>query len=257
MSSQNDNKINWNEVVGKEALGENGVDFGTIKEVAGDYIVTEIGMLNKKIYHLPKSSVKYFNGVFLNFSLDESNLTTYEQKIGESALNDNSLSESPNTPTKEETSIPLISEDLQVTKNITEDNMKIVKEPVKEAKTVQIELMHEKVTIERRNVNMNADTYNKGTNIGLNNNEASNQEPHKGSERAGSMYSKIEFLIPIKKEEPVITKKSFVREEVIIKKKPVTETKTITEEIINEELTKEGISYKDEQNIQRKDNIPL
>ena len=193
MSSQNDNKINWNEIVGKEALGENGVDFGTIKEVAWDYIVTEIGMLNKKIYHLPKSSVKYFNGVFLNFSLDESNLTTYEQKIDESAVNDNSLSESPDMPTNVETSIPLISEALQVTKKIIEDNVKIIKEPVKETKTVQIELMYEKVTIERRNVNMNTDTYNKGTNTSLNDNEASNQEPHKGSERAGSMYSKAEF----------------------------------------------------------------
>ena len=39
-------------------------------------------------------------------------------------------------------------------------------------------------------------------------------------------YSWTEYSIPIKKEEPVITKKSFVREEVIIKKKPITETKT-------------------------------
>src|SRR5688500_15057177 len=111
MSSENNNEINWNEVVGKEALGENGLDFGTIREISDDYIVTEVGMLNKKIYHLPKTFVKHFNGVFLNFSLNVSDLPIYEQKIGESAFNDKSSSGSLSTTTKEEMSIPLISED--------------------------------------------------------------------------------------------------------------------------------------------------
>ncbi len=241
MSSENDTEINWNEVVGKEALGENGLDFGTVKEVTGDYLVTEVGMLNKKIYHLPKSSAKYFNGVFLNFSLNESDLSIYEQKIDESAADDKSFLQSQDVSTNEETFIPLISENLQVTKNIIEDNKKIVKVPIKETKTVQIQLMHEKVTIERRDVNQKDNTYEKGTNIGLKNNVESNQEPGDGSE----IYSKAEFLIPIKREEPIITKKSFVREEVVLKKNPVTETKTITEEI-----TKEEISYNKGQNIQ-------
>ena len=242
MSSENNNEINWNEVVGKEALGENGLDFGTVKELTDDYIITEVGMLNKKIYHLPKSSAKYFNGVFLNFSLNESDLSIYEQKIEESvAADDKVFSESQDVSTKGEDLIPLIGEDLQVTKNILEDNKKIVKVPVKETKTVQIELIHEKVIIERRNVNQNDNTYEKGTNTSLKNNMPSNQEPGDGAE----IYSKAEFLIPIKKEDPVITKRSFVREEVVIKKKPVTETKTFTEEI-----TREEISYNKGQNIQ-------
>ena len=241
MSSDNNNKINWNEVVGKEALGENGLDFGTVKEVTDDYIVTEVGMLNKKIYHLPKSSAKYFNGVFLNFSLNESDLSIYEQKIEESATEDKFFSESQDKSIKGEDVIPLIGEELQVTKNIIEDNKKIVKVPVKETKTVQIELMHEKVIIECRNVNQNDTTYERGISTSLKNNNPSNQEPGDGPE----IYSRAEFLIPIKKEDPVVTKRSFVREEVVIKKKPVTETKTITEEI-----TKEEISYNKGQNIQ-------
>ena len=241
MSSENNNEINWNEVVGKEALGENGLDFGTVKEVTDDYIVTEVGMLNKKIYHLPKSSAKYFNGVFLNFSLNESDLSIYEQKIEESAVEDKVFSESQDMSTKGEDLIPLIGEDLQVTKNIIEDNKKIVKVPVKETKTIQIELIYEKVTIERRYVNQSDNTYVKGTKSDLKNNKPSNQEPGDGAE----IYSKAEFLIPIKKEDPIITKRSFVREEVVIKKKPVTETKTITEEI-----TREEISYNKGQNVQ-------
>jgi stress response protein YsnF len=241
MSSDNNNKINWNEVVGKEALGENGLDFGTVKEVTDDYIVTEVGMLNKKIYHLPKSSAKYFNGVFLNFSLNESDLSIYEQKIEESETEDKFFSESQDKSIKGEDVIPLIGEELQVTKNITEDNKKIVKVPVKETKTVQIELMHEKVIIECRNVNQNDATYERGTSTSLNNNNPSNQYLGDGPE----IYSRAEFLIPIKKEDPVVTKRSFVREEVVIKKKPVTETRTITGKI-----TKEEINYNKGQNIQ-------
>jgi stress response protein YsnF len=228
------------------------LDFGTVKEVTDDYIVTEVGMLNKKIYHLPKSSAKYFSGVFLNFSLNESDLSIYEQKIGESTPNDNFLSESLDKPTTEDILIPLISEDLQITKNIIEDDKKIVKEPIKETKTVQIELMHEKVIVERRIVNKNDNIYDKGTSTNLNNNEISSQVSQKGSESPGSMYSKTEFLIPIKKEEPVITKKSFVREELIVKKKPITETKTITEEI-----TKEEVKYENEGIDKTKDKMIL
>ena len=252
MSSKNDSKINWNEVIGKEALGENGLDIGTIKEISADYVVTETGMFNKKIYHLPKTSAKYFNGVFLNFSLKESDLSTYEQKIKENVLNDDSFSESENKSTNEELSIPLISEDLQVTKTIAEDNIKIVKEPIKETKTVELELMHEEVTIERRNVGINEDTIEKGRNTNLINDDSSTLEPYKESEGEPSMYSKTVFSIPIKKEEPLIRKNPFVREEVIIKKKPITVTKTIEDEI-----TTEDIKYDDEDIEKTKDRIPL
>ena len=252
MSSKNDDEINWNEVVGKEALGENGLDIGTIKDISDDYIVTEVGMLKKKIYHLPKSSAKYFNGVFLNFSLNESDLSTYELKIGEGAFSEDSFSGLQDMAAKKEMLIPLISEDLKVTKTIIEDNIRIVKEPIKETKTVKIELRYEKVTIERRDVSMNDVMLDKGTNINLSNSKTSNEGPNQQSDSEGSMYSKTEFLIPIKKEEPLITKKSFVREELVINKKPITETKTIAEEI-----TKEEVKYDNEVKEKTKDRIPL
>jgi stress response protein YsnF len=86
----------------------------------------------------------------------------------------------------------------------------------------------------------------------LNNDKTSSPVSQKGSESPGSMYSKTEFLIPIKKEESVITKKSFVREELIVKKKPITETKTITEEI-----TKEEVKYENEGTEKTKDKMIL
>ena len=72
MSSDHDEDIDWNKVMEKEAMGENGLDLGTIKQIEEDYIITEMGGLTKKRYKLPRSAVKSFNGVFLNFLLNES-----------------------------------------------------------------------------------------------------------------------------------------------------------------------------------------
>ena len=48
MSSDYDKEIDWNKVMEKEAMGENGLDLGTIKQIEDDYIVTEMGGLTKK-----------------------------------------------------------------------------------------------------------------------------------------------------------------------------------------------------------------
>ena len=52
-----------------------------------------------------------------------------------------------------ETRIPVIGENLQVSKKVVEDKVDIIKEPVKETKTVEIDLTYEKVTIERIPIN--------------------------------------------------------------------------------------------------------
>ena len=51
--------------------------------------------------------------------------------------------------------------------------------------------------------------------------------------------SRTEIKIPLKREEIETTKQSYVKEEVIVTKKPVTETKTITEELRSEKLTED------------------
>ncbi len=52
----------------------------------------------------------------------------------------------------------------------------------------------------------------------------------------GPVESRTEISIPLKREEPVVTKKPYVIEEVIVKKKPVIETKEISEEVTSEKV---------------------
>ena len=49
--------------------------------------------------------------------------------------------------------------------------------------------------------------------------------------------SKTEITIPLKKEDMIIEKKPYVKEEIIIKKKQVSETKTISEQLISEKVS--------------------
>jgi stress response protein YsnF len=49
-----------------------------------------------------------------------------------------------------ETRIPVIEERLQVSKRVSTHDVTITKEPTKETKTVEVPVMHEELTIERR-----------------------------------------------------------------------------------------------------------
>ena len=238
MSSDYDKEIDWNNVMEKEAMGENGLDLGTIKQIEDNYIVTEMGGLTKKKYKLPKSKIKSFNGVFLNFSLNELDTSAYmlkDDKVNVSTADSLAQSVQSGREEEDQTLVPLVGEDIQITKKILEDSVKISKEPLRETKTIQIDLMHEKITIEKRALDNNDNTYNSRFNSGsgLTNRVSSEDEVKDEKE---SVYSKTKILIPIKREEPVITKRSFVKEEIVVKKKPVTETEKVSEEVINEEV---------------------
>jgi len=235
VSTTNDKNIDLDSLVEKEAVGIDGLDLGTVKEIGDTFVITQKGLINKKKYHLPVTFIESFDGDIVRFAINETNLESYEQREANS-FDDYSSFKASDMSKAVETTIPLMSEDLQVTKKIIEDNVKIIKEPVKETKTVQIELMHEKVTIEKRPIN----------------NENNIGENDSASDLEGPTESKFEITIPIKREEPVITKRSFVREEVIVKKEPITETKTITEEITNEE-----IKYDSKENDESKEKMPL
>ena len=238
MSSDHDEDIDWNKVMEKEAMGENGLDLGTIKQIEEDYIITEMGGLTKKRYKLPRSTVKSFNGVFLNFLLNESDASALMLKEDNINMNTDSSMQSVDSgvPEVEQETVPLIGEDLNVTKKIIEDNVKISKEPLKETKTIQITLMHEEITAEKIAIGNDTNTYNSKSNSVSSQTNIASSEDERIDDKEPAIYSKVELLIPVKREEPVITKRSFVKEEIVVKKKPVTETKTVSEEVVNEEM---------------------
>jgi uncharacterized protein (TIGR02271 family) len=119
-----------------------------------------------------------------------------------------------------------MGEELVVTKKELQDEITITKEPIRETKTQQVQLIHEEIEIERRPVNNLSNSTIDDTSI---------------SKDIHPVESKTQIKIPLKREEVEVTKKPFVKEEVAIKKKIVTYKKEITEEVTLEELDSSNI----------------
>jgi hypothetical protein len=69
----NDNEINWTEVLKKEARGIDEADFGEVQEISLHYILTERGLINKDKFYLPSDLVEGFDGDKLRFAISGNN----------------------------------------------------------------------------------------------------------------------------------------------------------------------------------------
>ena len=212
--------VDWSDVIKKEARGSGDEDLGEVHEVREDYILVQRGLINKDKFYIPKDMVESYDGDVLRF------------KISEEDAKSRFLGDSPPSPTTankgvrkaEETVVPITEESLDASKRESTVDATIIKEPVKETKTVEVQVTHEEISVERREVN----------------DHATEQRP---------VQSRTETKVPLKREDVQVTKQPYVKEEIVINKKPVTETKTITEDIITEKVTvrnPEGEEVKEE-----------
>jgi stress response protein YsnF len=124
---------------------------------------------------------------------------------------------------------------LEVSKKESVVEAKVIKKPVKETKTVEVELTHEELIIEKRSV-AEADKTTI-TSPSSPTPTTTTTTPPTSSSSQEITQSKTEINIPLKREDVVVSKKPYVKEEIVIKKKPVTETKTITEQVTSEEVS--------------------
>ena len=116
-----------------------------------------------------------------------------------------------------EENVQLTEERLDVSKESQKNQATITKKPVTETKTVEVPLTREEIaSIERR-------------------------PPSDQTEAQSPIQSPEEIKIPLKREEAQITKMPYVKEEVVVKKKAVTDKKEITEDIASEELDSSNV----------------
>jgi len=238
--------IPWNEIIKKEAVGINNEDLGKVQEVGSVSILTKKGFLNTEFFNIPKNLVERYDGDKVYFKINEeearsfskrnTSITTEKEEeekdysINQSKIpiedenNDLSTHSSSIDSKNNDIVIPLMSEELVVTKKEVIDEVTITKEPTKETKTEQVQLMHEEINIERRPVKDLTDSANNRTT----------------KEDIPPIESKTEIKIPLKREEVEVTKKPYVKEEIVIKRKPISETRRISEEIITEQIVEPG-----------------
>jgi uncharacterized protein (TIGR02271 family) len=216
MSNSNES-IAWDDVTKKEARGAtDDSDFGEVQEVGQQYVLTQKGMVSKEKFYIPKYLVQGFDGSTLWFNASQDQLQGWKR---DSPPDDNEYSnyKTQETPSDIETRIPLIEERLNVSKSTSTSEATITKEPVTETKTVEVPVTHEELTVERRPAGESSST--------------TTERP---------VQSKTDTKVQLSKEDVQVTKDAFVKEEVVVKKKPVTETRTVSDTVRSEKIDVSG-----------------
>ena len=238
----------WNDVIKKEARGLNDADLGEVQEVNETIVVTEKGSINKEKFYLPKSITHGYNGRTLLFDITEEEakgkfMTEPTTTTERTATSPSSTEEGAKLSTVDtentEKSIPVIEERLEISKKESIEEAKVIKEPSKETRTVEVELVHEELIIERKAVQLDKASTTTTT--------TTTTTPTTTSSSEEIMQSKTEINIPLMREDVVVSKKPYVKEEIVIKKKPVTETKTVTEQVTSERVKVKGQAGEEEE----------
>ena len=222
--SREEGRINWNDVIKKEARGKNDEDLGKVQEVGDTYVLVQKGLISKEKLYIPQSEVEGYDGDVLRFKISEDDIRS--KYLGDmppsvsSSVDDNTNNNEEENIAKQEesesTRVPLVEEKLNVSKReVTYKEATLIKEPVTETKTVEVPVTHEELIVERR--------------------------PPTGAttsqdELKPPVTTREEIKIPLKKEEFEVKKEPYVKEEAVIKKKRVEERKTITEDVKSEKL---------------------
>jgi len=222
--SREDGRINWNDVIKKEARGKNDEDLGKVQEVGNTYVLVQKGLISKVKFYIPQSEVEGYDGDVLRFKISEDDIRS--KYLGDmppsvsSSVDDNTNNNEEENIAKQEesesTRVPLVEEKLNVSKReVTYKEATLIKEPVTETKTVEVPVTHEELIVERRPPT-----------------EATTSQ----DELKPPVTTREEIKIPLKKEEFEVKKEPYVKEEAVIKKKRVEERKTITEDVKSEKL---------------------
>jgi uncharacterized protein (TIGR02271 family) len=219
MSYSNNNSVEWDSIIKKEARGvTDDFDLGEVQELGSNYVLTQKGMVSKEKFYIPKYLVQGFDGDTLWFNVTEDQARNSFMRDSAPMVEEYSRYRRSDTPADIETRIPVMEEKLNVSKRMSTTEATITKEPVTETKTVEVPVTHEEVSVERR--------------------PASGSTTTTAAEKPVS--SKTEIKVPLNREEVQVTKEPYVKEEVVVKKEPVTETRTVSEQVTSEKVDVKG-----------------
>jgi uncharacterized protein (TIGR02271 family) len=219
-TSPGDAVVNWDRIIHKNVRTLDNQGMGKVIAVPNDEDTIIISSQSGgEQYKIPRSCVSGFNGaeVLLNETAYKISSSYRVNSAGayEAKPSDIITEERQQEGKEEQTTVPLIEERLNVSKKTSTTQYTITKEPVTEKKTIEVSVTHEELVIEKR--------------------------PAKDSSSAqGPVKSKTEIKVPLNREEVEVTKKPFVKEEIVMKKKPVTETRTVSDTVTSERINMSG-----------------
>jgi uncharacterized protein (TIGR02271 family) len=221
-TSPGDAVVNWDRIIHKNIRTLDNQGMGKVIAMPNDEDTIIISSQSGgEQYKIPRSSVSGFNGaeVLLNetaYKISSSyrvdNALAYEARLSDIITEERQQQEE-----KEESTVPVIEERLNVSKKTSITQYTITKDPITEKKTIEVPVTHEELIVEKRPPKYST-----------------------SSSAQGPVKSKTEIKVPLNREEVEVTKEPFVKEEVVVKKKPVTETRTVSDTVRKERIKMSG-----------------
>ncbi|HKG89932.1 MAG TPA: YsnF/AvaK domain-containing protein [Nitrososphaeraceae archaeon] len=235
--------IDWDDVIKKEARGINDEDLGEVQEVTQDYVLVKKGVINKEKLYIPRDLAIGYNGTILIFNITAEEAKNKFLRDSEPVLLQSQVSGEGATITDDLVIIPVMAERLDVSKKAYSQEAKIIKESITDTKTTEVQLVHEELYIETRPISQEEEEVS--TAKGYQTNTSSS------SSSLVSSSSSVQSDIPTEEEEevatlflrvevPEVSKHPYLKEEIIVKKESITETKKISEQIRSEKVSVEG-----------------
>jgi len=233
--------IDWDDVIKKEARGINDEDLGEVQEVTQDYVLVKKGVINKEKLYIPRDLAIGYNGTILIFNITAEEAKNKFLRDSEPVLSQSQVSGEGATITDDLVIIPVMAERLDVSKKAYSQEAKIIKESITDTKTTEVQLVHEELYIETRPISQEEE-------------EVSTAKGYQTNTLSSSLVSSssVQSDIPTEEEEeevatlflrvevPEVSKHPYLKEEIIVKKESITETKKISEQIRSEKVSIEG-----------------
>src|SRR5215207_3939358 len=204
----------WGSIIGKNVKTVDYQDVGKVVTILENedavIIISSKGAHSSYNYRVPKNRVQGFDGPDLMLSIARTELAEYEIKdIHNYAAQLRSIkTEKKGREEEEEMIVPIIEEKLNVSKKVITDEATIIKEPVTETKIIEVSVMHEEIVIEKRPPTSAAAEGNRTTVL----------------ENPPPKNTRTEMRVPL------------IHEAIKIRKKPITETKAVSDFVISEKI---------------------
>jgi|GEM_PF-205836 len=237
--------IDWDDVIKKEARGINDEDLGEVQEVTQDYVLVKKGVINKEKLYIPRDLAIGYNGTILIFNITAEEAKNKFLRDSEPVLLQSQVSGEGATITDDLVIIPVMAERLDVSKKAYSQEAKIIKESITDTKTTEVQLVHEELYIETRPISQEEEEVSTAKGYQTNTSSSSSlvssssvqsdiptEEEEEEEEEVATLFLRVEV--------PEVSKHPYLKEEIIVKKESITETKKISEQIRSEKVSVEG-----------------
>ena len=210
----------WSSILGKNVKTVDYQDAGKVigsVENEDTIIISYESPHSSYNYRVPKRHVQGLNDPDVLLSIARAELADYEISDIQDYAAQLSTIKTEQKGREEEITVPVIEEKLNVSKKVVAEEATIIKEPVTETKTIEVSVMHEAIVLEKRPV-------------------AAEEENTNTFEEPSPRNTRTEIRVPLIHEEVRIKKEPCVSEEIVIRKKPRTKTKTVSEFVTKEKV---------------------